>query len=218
MRLLFFHVKWCPIGCSRPDLIIGADLTFPLKRPQIDHVFEDWVQEDSAIYKVTNLARLVLCGNATVYYKFFWYWKCFHPQWGRYENLWSPQRFHSIYSIHSALILETAIFSIISICTEKKRKSKQRGCTVMIKAKINHCSFVDFYTSRLKSTSLCHWFSDHQPSTDAHLWVSVDLGSSGVCLYLWLRVLVWQRVERWSDEGDSVRGQWRRQKHYLKYW
>lgn len=70
----------------------------------------------------------------------------------------------------------------------------------------------------VKSSSLCHWFSDHLPSTDVHLWVSVDLGSSGVCLYLWLRVLVWQRVERWSDEGDSVRGQWRRQKHYLKYW
>ena len=45
----FVRVKWCPISCSRPDLIPRADLTFPLKRPQIDHVFVDWVQEDPFI-------------------------------------------------------------------------------------------------------------------------------------------------------------------------
>ena len=33
----FFGMKWSPIDYFCTDLIIRADLTFPLKRPQIDH-------------------------------------------------------------------------------------------------------------------------------------------------------------------------------------
>lgn len=53
-----FYVEWCPIDSSHPDLILRADLTFPLKRPQIDHVFVDWVQEEAAIQRVMSLVIL----------------------------------------------------------------------------------------------------------------------------------------------------------------
>lgn len=35
-------VNWCPVNCSCLDLILFADMTFPFKRPQIDHMFVDW--------------------------------------------------------------------------------------------------------------------------------------------------------------------------------
>lgn len=47
-----FYQRCCPIDGSCPDLIIRPDVTFPLKRPQIDLVFVDVVQ------KVTSLAVL----------------------------------------------------------------------------------------------------------------------------------------------------------------
>lgn len=58
MSLFFFFsssVKRCPIDSSHLALILRADLTFPLKRPQIDHVFVDWVQEDAAVQRVMSL-------------------------------------------------------------------------------------------------------------------------------------------------------------------
>lgn len=56
--LFFICVKWSRISCARPNLIPRNHLTFPFKRPQIDHVFKDWVQECSALQRVMSLATL----------------------------------------------------------------------------------------------------------------------------------------------------------------
>ena len=138
--------------------------------------------------------------------------------------LWSPQRFHSIFSILMALISDFNPFYNKHLGKKKKTLKKQRDRAVFkIKAKINRCSFVDLFLSvdcKLKSSCLCHFnsffFFPHQPPIHLQthicdLCVLTLAPLECVCTPGRVREFgVPERVERRSKEWESatVREDW----------
>lgn len=86
-----------------------------------------------------------------------------------YENLSGPQRFHSICSIQSTPISETAISSIIRILDKREGGNKKawQGSVLRSKKRLTMVAlfFVFFNTLYLKSSCLCnfHWFLNRPP-------------------------------------------------------